>query len=152
MCGFFWNSTKTYFNTPRVTVYQCAAHIASFHLHRYNSIYTKKMQGYFYSFFCVILKYKRGYSMPKMKKCTICGKNFLSRNGVEVCSVACAAERKHRQNTAGNERRRARLSNQKTSRICPTCGKTFMSVRWKYCCSDCAGIGRRNNLAENNRE
>lgn len=25
--------------------------------------------------------------MPKMKKCTICGKNFLSRNGVEVCSA-----------------------------------------------------------------
>ena len=110
------------------------------------------MQGYFYSFFCVILMYKRGYSMPKMKKCTICGKNFLSRNGVEVCSVACAAERKHRQNTAGNERRRAQLSNQKTSRICPVCGKTFMSVRWKYCCSECAGIARRKNLAIYNRE
>lgn len=90
--------------------------------------------------------------MPKMKKCTICGKNFLSRNGVEVCSVACAAERKHRQNTAGNERRRAQLSNQKTSRICPVCGKTFMSVRWKYCCSECAGIARRKNLAIYNRE
>ena len=84
------------------------------------------MQGYFYS--------------------------FLSRNGVEVCSVACAAERKHRQNTAGNERRRAQLSNQKTSRICPVCGKTFMSVRWKYCCSECAGIARRKNLAIYNRE
>ena len=42
--------------------------------------------------------------MPKMKKCTICGKNFLSRNGVEVCSAACATERKHRQDTAGNGR------------------------------------------------
>jgi ssDNA-binding Zn-finger/Zn-ribbon topoisomerase 1 len=110
------------------------------------------MQGYFYSFFCVILKYKRGYSMPKMKKCTICGKNFLSRNGVEVCSAACATERKHRQDTAGNERRRAQLSNQKTSRICPVCGKTFMSVRWKYCCSEYVAIARRKNSAENNRE
>lgn len=90
--------------------------------------------------------------MPKMKKCTICGKSFLSRNGVEVCSVACAVERKRRQDTAGNERRRAQLSNQKTSRICPTCGKTFMSVRCKYCCPECAGIARRKNLAENNRE
>mgnify|MGYP002109404139 FL=1 len=90
--------------------------------------------------------------MPKIKKCTICGKNFLSCKGVEVCSAACAAERKRRQNTAGNERRRLQLSNQKTSRICPVCGKTFMSVRWKYCCPECAGIARRKNLAENNRE
>ena len=119
---------------------------------KYNSIYTKKMQGYFYSFFCVILKYKRGYSMPKMKKCTICGKSFLSCNGVEVCSAACATERKRRQDTAGNERRRLQLSNQKTSRICPACGKTFMSLRWKYCCPECAGIARRKNLAIYNRE
>lgn len=90
--------------------------------------------------------------MPKMKKCTICGKNFLSRNGIEVCSATCAAERKHRQDTAGNERRRAQLSNQKINRTCPVCGKTFMSVYWKYCCSECAGIARRKNLAENNRE
>lgn len=90
--------------------------------------------------------------MPKMKKCTICGKNFLSRNGVEVCSAACAAERKRRQNTAGNERRRLQLSNQKTSRICPVCGKTFMSVYRKYCRSECAGIARRKNLAIYNRE
>lgn len=90
--------------------------------------------------------------MPKMKKCTICGKNFLSRNGVEVCSAACAAERKRRQNTAGNERRRLQLSNQKTSRICPVCGKTFMSVYRKYYCSECAEIARRKNSAENNRE
>ena len=27
--------------------------------------------------------------MPKMKKCTICGKSFLSCKGVEVCSAAC---------------------------------------------------------------
>ena len=47
--------------------------------------------------------------MPKMKKCTICGKNFLSRNGVEVCSAACATERKRRQDAAGNERRRLQL-------------------------------------------
>ena len=53
--------------------------------------------------------------MPKMKKCTICGKNFLSRNGVEVCSAACATERKRRQDAAGNERRRLQLSNQKTT-------------------------------------
>lgn len=29
--------------------------------------------------------------MPKMKKCTICGKSFLSCKGVEVCSAACTA-------------------------------------------------------------
>lgn len=90
--------------------------------------------------------------MPKMKKCTICNKIFLSRNGIEVCSAACAAERKHRQDTAGNERRQAQLSNQKISRICPVCGKAFMSVYRKYCCSECAGIARRKNLAENSRE
>lgn len=90
--------------------------------------------------------------MPKMKKCTICGKNFLSCKGVEVCSAACATERKRRQDAAGNERRRLQLSNQKTSRICPVCGKTFMSVYQKYCCSECAEIARRKNSAENNRE
>lgn len=90
--------------------------------------------------------------MPKMKKCTICGKSFLSCNGVEVCSAACAAERKHRQDTAGNERRRAQLSNQKVNRICPVCGRNFMSVYRKYCCPECAEIARRKNSAENNRE
>jgi len=85
--------------------------------------------------------------MPKMKKCTICGKSFLSCKGVEVCSAACATERKRRQDTAGNERRRLQLSNQKTSRICPVCGKTFMSVYRKYCCSECAEIARRKKFS-----
>ena len=47
--------------------------------------------------------------MPKMKKCTICGKNFLSRNGVEVCSAACATERKRRQAPKHRTRQRWRL-------------------------------------------
>ena len=85
--------------------------------------------------------------MPKMKKCTICGKSFLSCKGVEVCSAACATERKRRQDAAGNERRRLQLSNQKTSRICPVCGKTFMSVYRKYCCSECAEIARRQKFS-----
>ncbi len=68
--------------------------------------------------------------MPKMKKCTICGKSFLSCNGVEVCSAACATEREHRQDTAGNERRRLQLSNQKTSRICPITIYGFKCLIW----------------------
>lgn len=64
--------------------------------------------------------------MPKMKKCTVCGKIFLSHNGIEVCSTTCAIERKHRQDEKGNERRRYGLSNSNFEKICPICVKQFI--------------------------
>lgn len=66
-----------------------------------------------------ILKVKRVMKMPKMKKCTVCNKMFLSHNGIEVCSTTCAIERKHRQDEKGNERRRYGLSNSNFEKICP---------------------------------
>nr|DAF18754.1 MAG TPA: hypothetical protein [Caudoviricetes sp.] len=42
---------KTYFNTPRVTVYQNTAHIANFHLQNIISYIPKKCKAIFIAFF-----------------------------------------------------------------------------------------------------
>jgi len=90
--------------------------------------------------------------MPKMKKCTVCGKIFLSHNGIEVCSTTCAIERKHRQDEKGNERRRYGLSNSNFEKICPICGKAFETIHSKYCSEKCSVITRNKNISENNKE
>lgn len=90
--------------------------------------------------------------MSKMKKCTVCGKIFLSHNGIEVCSTTCAIERKHRQNIEGNQRRRCGLSNSNFEKICPICGKVFETIHSKYCSEKCSSIARNKNISENNKE
>lgn len=99
-----------------------------------------------------ILKVKRVMKMPKMKKCTVCNKMFLSYNGIEVCSTTCAIERKHRQDEKGNERRRYGLSNSNFEKICPICGKAFETIHSKYCSEKCSAIARNKNISENNKE
>ena len=91
--------------------------------------------------------------MPKMKKCTVCGKIFLSHNGIEeVCSTKCAIERKHRQDEKGNERRRYGLSKSNFEKICPICGKVFETIHSKYCSEKCSAIDRNKNISENNKQ
>lgn len=40
----------------------------------------------------------------KIKKCTVCGKEFKSYNGREVCSDECFQKRKHEMEREGEER------------------------------------------------
>ncbi|MFQ7208556.1 MAG: hypothetical protein ACLRPZ_03830 [Coprococcus sp.] len=89
--------------------------------------------------------------MPKIKNCTICGKEFESYNGIEVCSDECRLERKRQQDIKSNERRKNGQSNEPITYTCPICGKEFEGIAQKYCSKKCREIGRKKNVDENNR-
>lgn len=92
----------------------------------------------------------RGYkSMPRLRKCCICGTEFLSHNGNTCCSDKCRIERKREQDKRGNYRRYHRLSGIPEIKICPVCGNTFYTIRNVYCSDECARIGRKKNMQEN---
>ena len=55
-------------------------------------------------------KQGRYKSMPRLRKCCICGAEFLSHNGNTCCSDKCRIERKREQDKRGNYRRYHRLS------------------------------------------
>jgi len=80
------------------------------------------------------------------KKCTICGKEFESRYGTEVCSEVCRAERKRINDTKSNARRRAHESDIPVIKNCPICGKQFETIRNKYCSKECAETARRRGI------
>nr|DAV31254.1 MAG TPA: hypothetical protein [Caudoviricetes sp.] len=88
-------------------------------------------------------------SMPRLRKCCICGAEFLSHNGNTCCSDKCRIERKREQDKRGNYRRYHRLSGIPEIKICPVCGNTFYTIRNVYCSDECARIGRKKNMQEN---
>lgn len=85
----------------------------------------------------------------KIRKCTICGDDFESRNGIEVCSEYCKKIRKNEQDRKSNYRRKMGLSNTPISRICPICGEKFEGLREIYCSAKCRGVGIKNKRIEN---
>lgn len=87
----------------------------------------------------------------KVRKCTICGKEFMSYNGMEVCSESCRIERKRRQDYEGNLRRRQGISGQNKKLVCPVCGKEFLGLREKYCCRECSMRAREAQVKKNNK-
>lgn len=90
--------------------------------------------------------------MPRIRKCTICGRQFLSVNGIEVCSEECRQERKKRQDREGNFRRYNKLSNTPIDKTCPTCGKSFQGLRKVYCSPECSQKAKRRALKENSKQ
>ena len=74
-------------------------------------------------------KQGRYKSMPRLRKCCICGAEFLSHNGNTCCSDKCRIERKREQDKRGNYRRYHRLSGIPENKICPVCGNTFYTIR-----------------------
>jgi predicted nucleic acid-binding Zn ribbon protein len=80
--------------------------------------------------------------MMRIKKCTVCGNEFLSKNGKEVCSIECSLERKRLQDKKGNERRRMGISGQLMDLVCLECGKTFTGLNRKYCSEKCSNEAR----------
>lgn len=91
---------------------------------------------------------KGGKSMPRLRKCCICGMEFLSHNGNTCCSDKCRIERKREQDKRGNYRRYHGLSRVPEIKICPICGEMFYTIRSTYCSSGCAKIGRAKNVKE----
>lgn len=88
--------------------------------------------------------------MPRIRKCTICGKSFTSYNGKTVCCDICKEIRTKEANTKANKRRYLHQSNVPELKICPICGKGFMTVKNIYCSSICSNEARKINIRENN--
>ena len=86
--------------------------------------------------------------MPRTRKCTVCGQEFLSANGVEVCSEQCRIERKKEQDKKGNYRRYHGFSKEPFDKICPVCGKRFEGLREKYCSKECSSKAKRKAVKE----
>lgn len=86
----------------------------------------------------------------KIKKCTICGIEFESRNGNEVCSENCRLERKKIQDAKGNLRRREGISNTPETKTCPVCGKDFDAYyNMVYCSKQCYSKSKKVSDKEN---
>lgn len=87
----------------------------------------------------------------KLKKCTVCGKDFISERGIEVCSKECRAERKHRQDVESNRRRYSKESGEPKNYICKYCGKEFEGIARRYCSKECREMARKLQIKENNK-
>lgn len=87
----------------------------------------------------------------KARNCVICGREFESHNGIEVCSEECKLERKHRYDNESNARRYQNISNSPKTYTCKNCGKTFTGLRQKYCSDQCRAMARKKHVAENNQ-
>lgn len=90
--------------------------------------------------------------MPRIRKCSICGREFLSVNGVQVCSEECRQERKKRQDSFVNFRRYNKLSNTPIDKICPVCGNNFQGLREIYCSPECSRRARERAVKENSKQ
>ncbi len=88
--------------------------------------------------------------MPRVRKCAICGQEFMSYNGNLCCSDECRLERKREQDRKSNYKRYHKLSNIPETKICPICGETFESLRNTYCSEQCSIIARNKQVKENN--
>lgn len=89
--------------------------------------------------------------MDKLKKCTVCGREFLSERGIEVCSEECRAERKHRQNVESNYRRYNKKSNELKVYTCQYCGEQFEGLARRYCSETCREAARKEQVKEYNK-
>ena len=87
--------------------------------------------------------------MPRLRKCIICGQEFLSKNGRYTCSDICQLERKKQQDKAGNERRYRHESNTKWTKTCPVCGEVFETIRSTYCSEACYQKAKKEKMKEN---
>ncbi len=63
--------------------------------------------------------------MPRIRNCVICGKEFTSYRGTNVCSEQCKIEKKKRQDENSNKRRYSKESNTPIIKICPICGESL---------------------------
>lgn len=99
-----------------------------------------------------VIEEERGLAILMIsKKCVICGREFNSHNGIEVCSDACRKERRHRDERNANIRRRQKISNTPIIYTCKICGNRFEGMRQKYCSDECRIIARKKQLAEYGR-
>lgn len=90
--------------------------------------------------------------MPRIRKCTVCGREFLSVNGIQICGEECRQERKKQQDKAGNFRRYNKLSNTPIDKVCPVCGNNFQGLREIYCSPECSRRARERAVKENSKQ
>jgi predicted nucleic acid-binding Zn ribbon protein len=81
----------------------------------------------------------------KIKNCIVCGNEFESTYGREICSEQCKIIRKKEHDIKGNMRRKMGISGQLESKICPECGKEFEALNRKYCNTKCSNEARSKN-------
>ena len=87
-------------------------------------------------------KPEREGTMSKIKNCLVCGKEFESSYGREICSDECKKVRKKEQDNKGNYRRKTGISGVPEMIVCARCGQRFEGLNRRYCpsCSDAARI------------
>lgn len=88
----------------------------------------------------------------RLKNCTVCGREFKSYRGIEVCSDACKKERQRMQWTEANDRRKRGISQIPKTKTCPECGGVFETFRKIYCCKECAEKAKNKYMYGYNRE
>lgn len=87
----------------------------------------------------------------KIRKCTVCGREFESHNGREVCSESCFLERKRKWEKETRKRKKCNQLNDPITYTCAICGRQFDGMRQKYCSDECRAIGRKQHVDENNK-
>lgn len=82
----------------------------------------------------------------KNRKCTICGKEFLSINGKKCCSENCFEKKERRFRIAmGIIDDIASYLTLFTKKFVLYVGKTFKTLRNKYCSKECSYVARKTN-------
>jgi len=87
----------------------------------------------------------------KLKKCTICGTEFMSSYGREVCGDNCFAERQKQYYTDTALRRKNGIAGKPRILKCLYCEKNFEGLGRKYCTDECSNTARqiqRNKIAK----
>jgi hypothetical protein len=79
----------------------------------------------------------------RIKKCTVCGVEFLSTRGIEVCGDSCFAERKKKYYAETATRRKAGTVGNPIISKCLYCGKAFNGLGRKYCTDECSNNARQ---------
>jgi predicted nucleic acid-binding Zn ribbon protein len=83
-----------------------------------------------------------------IKNCTVCGCEFESHYGKEVCSDKCFLERKQLHDAIGNKRRYSGTAKEPISKTCPWCGNNFEGLNRRYCSPECSESARKQRRKE----
>lgn len=99
--------------------------------------------------FCKFCNYHFRQSIPKIKTCPTCGKEFKvssTENKSQIyCSVTCRPSFNLQESRAYNKPSVPRI------KPCPVCGTQFQSANW-YCSFECRTKARQQREAEKSKE
>jgi len=75
------------------------------------------------------------------RNCAICGKEFEGKTTAKYCCKECYIE-------AQKRIRDFKKNSYEKLRVCPVCGKSFMSKYRKYCTNECSSIAEKVVMKE----